>query len=257
MTHEGTMTTNDQHPLYRDPSASTADRVADLLARMSIDEKLGQLGSAWVFQLATPTGFDAGRATAAARRRHRPRHSRVRRQRLHRRPRRRPSPTSSSGTSSSTPGSASRPIIHEEICAGLMAREATVFPQAIGVAATFRPELNADLADAVRLQMRSIGAHHGLSPVLDICRDPRWGRLEETYGEDPHLVTRMGIAYIRGLQGDDLARRCGRHRQALRRIRRFRRRAQLGAGPPHRTRAARRLPAAVRGCGARGRAAAR
>ncbi len=63
-------------------------------------------------------------------------------------------------------------VIHEEICAGLMARDATVFPQAIGVAATFRPELNAALADAVRLQMRSIGAHHGLSPVLDICRDP-------------------------------------------------------------------------------------
>ena len=57
-----------------------------------------------------------------------------------------------------------------------MAREATVFPQAIGVAATFRPELNAALADAVRLQMRAIGAHHGLSPVLDVCRDPRWGR---------------------------------------------------------------------------------
>ena len=74
-------------------------------------------------------------------------------------------------------------IVHEEICAGLMAREATVFPQAIGVAATFEPELNAELADAVRRQMRSTGAHHGLSPVLDVCRDPRWGRLEETYGE--------------------------------------------------------------------------
>ena len=51
--------------------------------------------------------------------------------------------------------------------------------------------------------MRAIGAHHGLSPVLDVCRDPRWGRLEETYGEDPYLVSQMGIAFITGLQGCD------------------------------------------------------
>ena len=170
---------------------------------MTIDEKLAQLGSAWVFQLASASGFDAARAApvladgighvtrvcgasgfsaaeAAAfaneLQRHLLEHTRL-----------------------GIPA-----IVHEEICAGLMAREATVFPQAIGVAATFRPDLNAELADAVRLQMRAIGAHHGLSPVLDLCRDPRWGRLEETYGEDPHLVTQMGLAYIRGLQGDDL-----------------------------------------------------
>ena len=53
--------------------------------------------------------------------------------------------------------------------------------------------------------MRAIGAHQGLSPVLDICRDPRWGRTEETFGEDPHLVARMGVAFVSGLQGDDLA----------------------------------------------------
>ncbi len=96
-------------------------------------------------------------------------------------------------------------VIHEEICAGLMAREATVFPQALGVGATFRPEHNFAIGDAVRLQMRAMGAHCGLSPVLDICRDPRWGRLEETFGEDPYLVTQMGVAFTRGLQGDDLA----------------------------------------------------
>ena len=68
-----------------------------------------------------------------------------------------------------------------------------MFPQAIGVASTFRPELNQAIADAVRAQMRAIGAHQGLSPVLDICRDPRWGRLEETYGEDPYLVVADGV----------------------------------------------------------------
>ena len=113
-------------------------------------------------------------------------------------------------------------IVHEEICSGLMAREATVFAQAIGVASTFRPEHNHAIADAIRRQMRAIGAHQGLSPVLDVCRDPRWGRLEETYGEDPYLVSQMGLAFIRGLQGDDLADGAvgHRHRQALRRLRR-------------------------------------
>ena len=53
--------------------------------------------------------------------------------------------------------------------------------------------------------MRAMGAHQGLSPVLDVCRDPRWGRTEETFGEDPYLVARMGVAFVRGLQGDDPA----------------------------------------------------
>ncbi len=95
-------------------------------------------------------------------------------------------------------------IVHEEVCSGLMAREATVFPQAIGAASTWEPELNRRLADAVREQMRAMGSHQGLSPVLDVVRDPRWGRTEETYGEDPHLVARMGVAFIRGLQGSSL-----------------------------------------------------
>ena len=84
-----------------------------------------------------------------------------------------------------------------------MAREATIFPQAIGLASTWEPELAVALADAVRVQMRAMGAHQGLSPVLDICRDPRWGRTEETFGEDPYLVAQMGVAFVRGLQGDD------------------------------------------------------
>ena len=85
-----------------------------------------------------------------------------------------------------------------------MSRDSTIFPQAIGLASTWQPELAAALADAVRIQMRAMGAHQGLSPVLDICRDPRWGRTEETFGEDPHLVARMGVSFVSGLQGDDL-----------------------------------------------------
>lgn len=188
--------------VYRDPSRSIADRADDLLARMSIDEKVGQLGSVWVFQIADQAGFDADRAAPlmASGLGH---------------------VTRVSGASSFTARQAAElanavqrhlidhtrwgipAIIHEEVCSGLMAREATVFPQALGVAATFRPQLNRALAEVVRWQMRAMGAHHGLSPVLDVCRDPRWGRLEETYGEDPFLVSQMGIEFVVGLQGSD------------------------------------------------------
>ena len=95
-------------------------------------------------------------------------------------------------------------IVHEECLSGLMANGATTYPQAIGLASTWEPELIRRMTSAVRKEMRAIGAHQGLSPVLDVLRDPRWGRVEETLGEDHYLVARMGVAYIEGLQGDDL-----------------------------------------------------
>jgi beta-glucosidase len=91
-------------------------------------------------------------------------------------------------------------IMHEECLSGLMGYGATVFPQAIGLASTWNPDLVREVAARIRKQMRAIGAHQGLSPVLDVARDPRWGRTEESYGEDPYLVARIGGAYIRGLQ---------------------------------------------------------
>ena len=91
-------------------------------------------------------------------------------------------------------------IIHEESCAGFMARNATTFPQSIGLAATFEPELIEKMADIIKDQMRAVGAHHALAPVFDVVRDARWGRVEETYGEDPFLITNMGLAYVKGLQ---------------------------------------------------------
>ncbi|MCE7945990.1 MAG: beta-glucosidase [Chloroflexi bacterium CFX4] len=95
-------------------------------------------------------------------------------------------------------------IVHEESCAGYLAPNATTFPQAIGLAATWLPELVEQMTSLISRQMRSVGAHHALAPVLDVARDPRWGRSEETFGEDPYLISQMGIAYVRGLQGDDL-----------------------------------------------------
>jgi beta-glucosidase len=96
-------------------------------------------------------------------------------------------------------------IIHEECCSGYMAFGATVFPQAIGVASTWEPELVEAMTTVIRQQMRAVGAHHALAPVIDVARDARWGRVEETFGEDPQLVARMGAAYVRGLQGESLA----------------------------------------------------
>jgi beta-glucosidase len=91
---------------------------------------------------------------------------------------------------------------HEECCSGYMARGATVYPQAIGVASTWDPQYAERMAAGIREEMRSVGAHQALSPVLDVTRDPRWGRTEETFGEDQRLVADMGVAYVKGLQGD-------------------------------------------------------
>src|SRR5204862_6676429 len=89
--------------------------------------------------------------------------------------------------------------------AGLCARDATQFPQAIGLAATWDPVIVADVGRVIREQARATGARHMLAPVLDVSRAPRWGRTEETYGEDPYLVSRIGVAYVRGMQGETLA----------------------------------------------------
>ncbi|MBS7639363.1 MAG: glycoside hydrolase family 3 N-terminal domain-containing protein [Candidatus Bathyarchaeia archaeon] len=96
-------------------------------------------------------------------------------------------------------------IIHEECLSGLMAYGATTFPQAIGLASTWDPDLIQNITGVIRRQMRAIGVHQGLAPVLDVARDPRWGRTEETFGEDQYLVASMGVAYIRGLQGESLS----------------------------------------------------
>lgn len=95
-------------------------------------------------------------------------------------------------------------IFHEETCCGAMVREGTQFPQPIGLASTFEPALAEAMTTAIRRQLLAIGARQALAPVLDLACDPRWGRLEETFGEDPTLVAHFGVAYVRGLQGDAL-----------------------------------------------------
>ena len=190
-------------PLYRDASQPVEARVADLIVRMTLNEKLAQLGCVWCTQLVEDDAFSERRARDLI----------------------------SNGTGHITRiGSSTglRPtesaafmnsiqrfliqqtrlgipaIVHEESTAGFTARDATQFPQAIGLAATFEPELIEAMAVVIRAQMRAVGARHTLAPVLDVTRDPRWGRTEETYGEDPYLASRMGVAYVRGLQSDDI-----------------------------------------------------
>jgi beta-glucosidase len=194
--------TIDPTPAYRDAERPVGERVDDLLARMTLPEKVAQLGSAWVFELAD--GMELRPETG-------PRLADGLGQ-----------VTRISGASNLAPCDAAEvanriqrvlvagtrlgipAIVHEEVCAGLTSRDATVFPQPIGLASTWNPALVEEMAGVVRAEARAIGAHQGLSPVLDVCRDPRWGRLEETFGEDPHLVAMMGVAFVRGLQGDDL-----------------------------------------------------
>lgn len=89
----------------------------------------------------------------------------------------------------------------DEALHGLMAFGSTMFPQAIGLASTWDPELVQRVFSVASKEMRARGENYALTPVLDLAREPRWGRTEETYGEDPHLGSRIGVAAIRGLQG--------------------------------------------------------
>ncbi|HEY4233630.1 MAG TPA: glycoside hydrolase family 3 N-terminal domain-containing protein [Lacipirellulaceae bacterium] len=93
-------------------------------------------------------------------------------------------------------------IFHEECLHGQAAIDGTSFPQPIGLGATFDPELVKLLFTMTAEEARSRGTHQALTPVVDVAREPRWGRVEETYGEDPYLVSRLGIAAVQGFQGD-------------------------------------------------------
>ena len=93
-------------------------------------------------------------------------------------------------------------LSHEECLVGLMARGATLFPSALAYSATWNPELVERAAQAIGREARSVGCHQGLAPVLDVSRDVRWGRTEETLGEDPYLVGVLGCRFVRGLQGE-------------------------------------------------------
>lgn len=197
---------------YRDPTRPVDARVDDLLARMTLAEKVAQLTSVWLevdpekgefapsamgtaFGM-TPDPYEAmrdgiGQIT-------RPLGSR---------------PVDASVGATVINGLQHRlveqtrlgipAICHEECLTGYMAQGATSFAAPLNYGSTWDPDLIERVATAIRRQMRAVGVHQGLAPVADVARDPRWGRIEETMGEDAYLVGLMVSAYVRGLQGDD------------------------------------------------------
>ena len=116
-------------------------------------------------------------------------------------------------------------VAHEECLTGFAAWTATIFPTPLAWGASFDPALVRDMARAFGRTMHTVGIHQGLAPVLDVTRDPRWGRTEETIGEDPYLV---GMHRDRLRAGAAVVGRAG-HAEALRRLLRLPRRAQHGA----------------------------
>jgi beta-glucosidase len=193
---------------YRNATLPAAKRVKDLLARMTLEEKAAQMMCVWQRKADTLVdaggNFDAAKAKAAFQQRRglgqvgRP---------------------SDAGKGKDARGMAeltnaiqkffvenSRlgiPVIfHEECLHGHAAIGGTSFPQPIALGATFDPELVEALFTMTAAEARLRGTHQALTPVVDVAREPRWGRVEETYGEDPYLVSRMGIAAVRGFQGD-------------------------------------------------------
>jgi len=195
-------------PDYKNPALLSARRVKDLLARMTLEEKAAQMMCIWQKKpetmLDADGNFDAAKAKKAFRDRRglgqvgRP---------------------SDAGKGKNAREMAeltnaiqkfflenSRlgiPVMfHEECLHGHAAVDGTSFPQPIALGATFDPQLVEKLFAMTAAEARLRGTHQALTPVVDVAREPRWGRVEETYGEDPFLVSRLGIAAVRGFQGD-------------------------------------------------------
>ncbi|MCC5995879.1 MAG: glycoside hydrolase family 3 C-terminal domain-containing protein [Oceanicaulis sp.] len=212
----------DETPLYRDASQPVEARVEDLLSRMTLEEKVAQMIGIWLSKgdIETPEG-DFSPEQASQNYPHgigqisRPSDFR--------------GADPENVAAGATEGAVNRterqtaeyinaaqrwaieetrlgiPIMfHEEALHGYVARGSTSFPQSIALASTWDPELVERVFNVASREVRARGARLVLSPVVDVARDPRWGRIEETYGEDPYLVTQIGLAAIRGFQGETL-----------------------------------------------------
>lgn len=205
---------------YKNPKAPIDVRVNDLLARMTLEEKVAQIITIWdnkpeIFD--EKGEFDPAKMSAKF-------------------PNNigqfaRPSDAKGPASPRTTPGRDIRgtirlvnalqkhavtqtrlgiPILmHEEGLHGYAALDATSFPQAIALASTWDPDLLRDINAVIGREIRARGVHLALSPVVDVARDPRWGRIEETFGEDPYLAGEMGVAAVEGLQGTNKADKLG------------------------------------------------
>ncbi|HEU4432424.1 MAG TPA: glycoside hydrolase family 3 N-terminal domain-containing protein, partial [Pyrinomonadaceae bacterium] len=203
----GRMSSQERPPDYKNPRLSVDARVADLLSRMTLEEKVAQLTCLWGErpQANPQTNFAADRgefspAKAAQVMKHGI--GQIARQRERKDPREGAKFANAvqkwliENTRLGIPA-----ILHDEILHGHMAQGSTSFPQPIALATTWDPEFITKVFTAGALETRARGSHQVLGPNLDLARDARWGRTEETYGEDPYLTSQMARAIVRALQG--------------------------------------------------------
>lgn len=185
-------------PRYRNPNLAIDDRVADLLSRMTLEEKVQQLtgGGEGQMEVIDPTGTYTTESARATLMRWSdpdlafpPKKSAILRNGVQR--------YLKEKTRLGIPQ-----LFMGEALHGFMEYGSTSFPQALGLASTWDPELVKQVFTAAGDEAGSRGVEQVFTPVLDLARDPRWGRTEETYGEDPYLASRMAVAAVTGLQGD-------------------------------------------------------
>jgi beta-xylosidase len=193
---------------WRDPTRPVHERVEDLLSQMTLAEKIGQLGSVWMGASGDGDGvapmqdlfsdelppldivIEHGLGQLTRVYGSRPVPAAVGMKAL----------TALQARVMAASRFGIPAIAHEECLTGFAAWKATIFPTPLAWGASFDPALIGDMARAFGGNMRAVGIHQGLAPVLDVTRDPRWGRTEETIGEDPYLVGTIGTAYVQGLQ---------------------------------------------------------
>ncbi|KQS16453.1 beta-glucosidase [Frigoribacterium sp. Leaf186] len=182
-----------------------SDRVASLLAEMTLDEKLAQLVGWWVDQGADNVAPMQGEMASSGDYEQATRHGLGHLTRVY-------------GTRPVDPAERASwlwreqrrlrdetrlgipALVHEECLTGLAAWQAATFPTPLAWGASFDPELVEQMARLIGGSMRDLGVHQGLAPVLDVIRDPRWGRVDECIAEDPYVVGTIGTAYVTGLQ---------------------------------------------------------
>lgn len=208
--------TAQKKPVYKDATVPTALRVKDLLGRMNLEEKVGQVSVLLGWDMYSKTGStitvsDQFKKALAEQ------HTGMLWATLRADPWTRK--TLLTGLTPALAAKATNAIqkysiensrlnipmlLAEECPHGHMAIGTTVFPTSIGQSSTWNPDLIQEMANAIALEARLQGAHIGYGPVLDLAREPRWSRVEETYGEDPVLNSRMGEAMVKGFQGNNL-----------------------------------------------------
>jgi beta-glucosidase len=197
-----------QTPPYRNPQLPVEQRVADLLSRMTLEEKVAQMQGAWEnksFHKDPETMFVDEKGNFLPERAAvlmKNGLGQISRPSEGRGPREMAEFTNTVQKWMKEHTRLGIPVMfHDECLHGHVAIKGTSYPAAIGLASSWDPELLHEVFTATAAEARARGAQQCLAPVLDLARDPRWGRTEETYGEDPYLVSRLGVAAIRGFQG--------------------------------------------------------